>query len=249
MLNYRLMVCVQYNGFYYSGWQKQSFCDNSIQNIIEKCLLIYFKYNIKIFCSSRTDIGVHSLGQVFHFDIKYYININNFLFCINNILPKTIIFKWVKYICVNFHSRYNAIARRYMYIFCNKNNRSVFLENLVTYIDFNNLNINLMRKASKFILGKHNFNSFRSSKCESNNPYRRIFFLNIFKCGNYIFFDIKGNSFLYHMIRRIISCLLLIGFSKYSILWIKDFLYYRNNNIYNISLVKPNGLYLLYIYF
>ncbi len=245
---YRLLSCVRYNGFFYHGWQKQYENDNSIQNIIENSLFLLFKYNIKIFCSSRTDVGVHSLGQIFHFDIKKYIKINLLLNSLNNILPIYICIKWIKYICVKFNARYNAIARRYIYVIYNSNLKPIFLNKLVLYNN-NYINIDLMLKASKYLLGKHNFNSFRSSKCESNNPYKTIFYLNIYKINNFIFFDIKANSFLYHMVRNIVSSLLLVGTYKYSILWIKDFLFYRNKNFFNICIVKPYGLYLTEVYY
>ncbi len=245
---YRLLACVKYNGSLYHGWQKQYKNDNSIQNIIENSLFLLFKYNIKIFCSSRTDIGVHSLGQTFHFDIKKYIKIDLILNLLNNILPIYICIKWIKYVYNNFNARYNAIARKYIYIIYNSNLKSVFLNKLVTYYN-NYININFMLKASKYLIGRHNFSSFRSSKCESNNPYKTIFYLNIYKINNFIFFDIKANSFLYHMVRNIVSSLLLIGTYKYSILWIKDFLFYRNKNFFDICIVKPYGLYLMNVYY
>ncbi len=245
---YRLLVCVKYNGSQYHGWQKQFKNDNSIQSIIENSLFLLFKYNIKIFCSSRTDVGVHSLGQTFHFDIKKYIKINFLLNLLNKILPIYICIKWIKYVYMKFNARYNAIARRYIYIIYNSNLKSVFLDKLVTY-NSNDININIMLKASKFLIGRHNFNSFRSSGCESNNSYKTIFYLNIYKLGNFIFFDIKANSFLYHMVRNIVSSLLLIGTYRYSILWIKDFLFCQNKNFFDICIVKPYGLYLMNVYY
>ncbi len=245
---YRLLVCIQYNGFFYHGWQKQNKNDNSIQCVIENYLSLFFNYNIKIFCSSRTDIGVHSLGQIFHFDIKKYIKINLILNYLNNVLLNYILIKWIKYVSINFHSRYNAIARRYIYVMCNIDNKSIFLNKLVTYYN-EYIDINLMLKASRCLIGKHDFSSFRSSKCESKNPYKIIFYINIYKYKKFIFFDIKANSFLYHMVRNIISSLLLVGTYKYSVFWIKDFLYYRNKKIFNIYMIKPYGLYLVNVYY
>ncbi len=241
---YRLVVCVEYKGTNYSGWQIQNINDNSIQNIIEKSLFILIKEKIKIFCSSRTDSGVHSIGQIFHFDIYKYININKLLYNINFILPYDISFKWIKYVSSKFHSRYNAISRRYIYIIYNSKIRSSFLNKLVMYFN-KDLDIYLMSKSAKFLVGEHDFSSFRSSKCESKNPYKKIFYLNIFKKNNFIFFDIKANSFLYHMVRNIVSCLIMVGTRIYSIYWLKDFLNYKNNKIFNINIVKPYGLYLI----
>ncbi len=250
MLNknkYRLIVCVKYNGTNYSGWQKNISNKISIQEIIEKVLSKISGDNIKIFCSSRTDKGVHSLGQVFHFDTYKYKSENDWLKISNFILPNDIYFKWVKFSSNNFNSRYNAIARRYIYIILNKN-RSVFLYNFVLF--FNKfLHIDLMLKASRYLLGENDFSSFKSSKCQSLSSFRNIFYLNIFSKGFFIYFDIIADSFLYHMVRNIVSCLLIIGIKKYSIRWFKDFFFSKNKNYYSLKLIKPNGLYLYKVYY
>ncbi len=247
MLN-RLLVCVEYNGSNYIGWQKQSHSNLSIQEIIEVCLSKIAKHKIKIFCSSRTDLGVHSLGQIFHFDTNCYKKENEWLLISNFNLPNDISFKWVKYVKNNFHARYNVLSRRYLYFILNSKIRSSFLNKLVMYYS-SNINLNLMKQASKYLLGVHDFSSFQSSGCESKNIYKNIMHLNIFKRNMYIIFDIKADSFLYHMVRNIISSLLLIGIKKYSVEWIKYVLFSRNRNILKIKLIKPYGLYLYKIEF
>ncbi len=250
MLNkkYRLLVCVEYCGYNYIGWQKQLHCNLSIQEIIETCLSKITKHVVKIFCSSRTDAGVHSLGQIFHFDTFCYKKESEWLLVSNFNLPYDITFKWVKYVKNDFHARYNVYSRRYLYFIWNSNIRSSFLNNRVMYY-LGNININLMLKASKFLLGKHNFISFQSSGCESKNTYKNIMHLNICRINKYIIFDIKANSFLYRMIRNIISNLLLVGIKKYSINWIKYILSVKKKNFSKTSLVKPYGLYLYKIEF
>ncbi len=250
MLNnkYRLLVCVEYKGTNYLGWQRQLHINNSIQEVIEKCLSKIAKHKIRIFCSSRTDSGVHSLGQIFHFDTLCYKLEKEWLLISNFNLPKDISFKWVKYVKKNFHARYNVFSRRYLYFIWNSRIRSSFLDKLVMYY-YNKVDISLMIKASKYLLGIHDFTSFQSSGCESKNIYKNIMHLNIFKKNMYIIFDIKANSFLYHMVRNIVSSLLLIGIKKYSLSWIKYILSVRNNNFLKIKLVKPWGLYLYKIEF
>ncbi len=250
MLNkvYRLLVCVEYNGFKYIGWQKQLHNHKSIQKVIEDCLSNISKHRINIICSSRTDSGVHSLGQVFHFDTFIYKTENEWLLISNFNLPCDITFKWIKYVSNNFHARYNVYSRRYLYIIWNSYIRSSFLNQFVMYYN-NYIDINLMLKASCFLLGKHNFSSFQSSGCESKNIYKNIMHLNIFKKKNYLIFDIKANSFLYRMVRNIVSSLLLVGSKKCSINWIKYILSCRNNSVLKINLVKPYGLYLYKVEF
>ncbi len=246
---YRLLVCVEYNGNNYNGFQKQySKNVKTIQQIIENILTKISGNEVKIFCSSRTDKGVHSIGQIFHFDTNIYKREKDWLNISNYNLPNDICFKWVKYVSLNFHARHNVIARRYIYVILNSFLNSSLLYNLVLIFK-KKLNIDLMINASKFLLGINDFSSFRSSGCQSNNTIKYIFYFNIFKKGMYIFFDIKANSFLYHMVRNIISCLLLVGIKKYSINWFNKFLISRNRNYCKFNLVKPNGLYLYKIYY
>ncbi len=246
---YRLLVCVEYNGSNYIGWQKQNSLQlYSIQGVIEKILSVIAKHNVDIFCSSRTDAGVHSIGQVFHFDTLTFRTERDWLFSANNNLPYDIAFKWVKFISLDFHARFSALSRRYIYVIYMSKIRSCFLNKLVTYY-FYDLDVNLMSKASKFLLGEHDFSSFKSSGCESINPIRNVLNISIYKKNNFIFFDITANSFLYRMVRNIVSSLLLVGIKKYSIFWIKEFLSYKKNDVFKINVVKPNGLYLLNVYY
>ncbi len=247
-MNYRFLVCVKYNGSGYSGWQKQSDNGFSVQNKIEESLSKIANHKVNIFCSSRTDAGVHSIGQTFHFDTFRKRTINEWLFGTNSILPKDISFKWVKNVSINFHARFNAIARRYIYIICNSKLRCSFLNKLVTYYPIY-LNVEDMLKGSKFLLGEHDFSFFRSSKCQSKSAFRNIIDIKIFRKGVYIFFVIKADSFLYRMVRNIIGSLLLVGIKKYSFYWIKYLLLLKNRINCHISTVKPDGLYLSNVYY
>ncbi len=250
---YRLLACVEYNGSNYIGWQKQINNKNSIQEKIEKSISKIANHKIEVFGSSRTDCGVHSLGQIFHFDTKTKRKNKNWLLGSNYFLPKDISLKWIKKVSKDFHCRFNAIARRYIYVVYNnekKNIKSIFLNNLVLNYPFN-ININLMLNTAKIFIGKHDFFFLCPLKKRKKiNTYRNIIHLNIYRKNSFIFFDIKANSFFYHMIRKIINCLLLVGSKIYSYSYIKNLFLFENKNkdIY-INIVKPYGLYLHSIFF
>ncbi len=246
--NYRLLVCVEYNGSSYSGWQKQLNTVLSVQEVVENALSRIADHKVNIFCSSRTDAGVHSLGQIFHFDTYSKRSINEWIIGTNSILPKDISFKWVKFVSNTFHARFNAVARRYIYIICNSKLRCCFLNKLVTYYP-NHLNITDMLCGANFLLGEHDFSFFRSSKCQSKSSYRNMIHINIFRKGVFVFFDFKANSFLYHMVRNIVGCLILVGIKKYSFDWIKDLLLLKNRVDCKVNTVKPDGLYLFGVYY
>ncbi len=246
---YRLLVCVEYNGFNYIGWQKQKDKNkSSIQENIEISLAKIANHSVNIFCASRTDSGVHSLGQVFHFNTSLYIKESNWVNGLNSILNKDIYVKWVKYVSNKFHARFDAIARRYIYVISIYKFYSIFLYKLVTYLKVNYLNITSMIKGSKYLIGNYNFSSFSSVKGNTNNMFRKIFYIKIYKKNNYIFFDIKANSFLYKMIRNIVTSLVLVGLNKKPYYWIKSLLSCRIRYL-KYNLIPSNGLYLHTVYY
>ncbi len=246
MIKYRLLVNVEYNGANYIGWQKQVNNKYSIQESIEKSLSIIANHKVNIYCSSRTDAGVHSIGQTFHFDTFSFRSKEDWIFGTNSILPKDISLKDIKYVSELFHARFDAVSRRYLYIICVSKIRSSFLTNLVTYYPYD-VDISLMSKGAQFLIGEHNFNAFRSSKCQSLTPFRKVIHLNIYRKMNFIFFDIKANSFLYKMVRNIVSSLLLVGIKKYSFCWIKELLFSQDRSFGKFNTAFPYGLYLLFV--
>ncbi len=241
----RILVCVEYNGSNYYGWQKQP-NRITVQSVIEKCLSKIANHTIYIYCASRTDSGVHGVNQIFHFDTFACRKKNEWLYGSNAILPKDISFKYIKYIDNNFHARFSAIARRYIYILCNSKIRCSLLHKQVAYYPYN-IDFPLIIKASKLFCGQHNFRFFTSSKNKTFSYIRNIFYFNIYKKNSYIFFDIKGNSFLYHMIRNIISVLLLVARGKYSLHYITDVLLLKTK--LNVNLIDASGLYLYSVFY
>ncbi len=243
----RFLVCVEYNGSNYFGWQKQN-DKHTIQLVIEKTLSIIANHDINIFCASRTDKGVHSLGQIFHFDSYSNRTLYEWLSGGNSLLPKDITFKWINYINNTFHARFNAIARRYIYVVSYSKIRSSFLNKLVMYYPYK-LNVSIMLEGAKFLLGEHNFSFFTTSKNQSKNTIKKVYYIRIYQKNLYTFFDIKANSFLYHMVRNIVSVLLLLGIKRYSVSYIKNLIKLKDKSRLNINLIEPDGLYLHTVYY
>lgn len=100
-----------------------------------------------------------------------------------------------------------------------------------------------MQAAGKFLIGKHDFSSFRAAECQANSPVRTITHLNITREGNLVIFDLRANSFLHHMVRNIIGCLVYIGKGKYSTDWIEDLLKQKNRT-FAAPTFSASGLYL-----
>ncbi|MBK4765053.1 MAG: tRNA pseudouridine(38-40) synthase TruA [Pantoea sp. Brub] len=237
---------IEYDGTNYFGWQRQKEVV-SIQEKLEDALSKIANHSINIFCAGRTDVGVHSTGQVIHFETNVYRNNHAWTRGVNSNLPNDIAVLWVKEVPYEFHARYSAIARRYRYIIYNHTLRPAILYKGLTYC-YNLLDIQKMQRSSKCLLGENNFSSFCSSLCQLKKPYRNIKYIDIIRHGRYIIFDIIANSFLYHMVRNIVGNLIEIGCDKKPESWIEYLLLSENKQLVTKT-AKAKGLYLVKVYY
>lgn len=238
----KFVLGLSYDGSKYYGWQKQNNL-LTVQGCLEKVLSQIANHNINIFCAGRTDRGVHGIEQIVHFETYSLRSEKEWLIGSNSLLPKDITISWLKKVSFFFHARFSALSRSYRYIIFNNIIRSSFLENYCYYI-YPILNTQLMHKAAQKLIGEHDFFSFQSSGCQSITSQRNIFLLNVYKRDKFIIIDIKANSFLYHMVRNIVGCLIMIGLSHKKSSWIYQLLQYKKNQKEYMT-VPPNGLYFL----
>ena len=219
----RYALLVQYIGKNYYGSQLQLKAGKefkpTIQGELEKalCTLIYGASNcpidknnrpIKTIFSGRTDSGVNSTGQVVHFDIDKDIDASNFVYSLNEILPPDISVSDLKVVPNDFHAQKSAISRHYTYEFINRRCKNAFDGDLLR-VKFP-VDINRMQNSLNYLLGEHDFSSFKSSG--TLNP-SKICFISKATCrrsGDKVVVDIIGNRFLYNMVRTIIGTLLEI---------------------------------------
>ncbi|QJC31524.1 tRNA pseudouridine(38-40) synthase TruA [Enterobacteriaceae endosymbiont of Donacia tomentosa] len=241
---YKFALGIEYNGSNYHGWQKQkNFYKKTIQEYLEKAISKIANHKIKVFCAGRTDIGVHSLGQVVHFETYNIRNNKSWILGINSLLPKDIVVNWVVPVQKAFHARFSAISRRYYYIIYINQYRSALFNNLVTTYKYN-LNIEKMKRATKYLLGENDFTSFKSGKDKSSHSFRKIFNFNINKYGNYVIIDVRANAFLCHMVRNIVGSLLEIGIGNKEENWLLELLQIKDRTK-AAATVQPNGLFLV----
>ena len=219
----RYALLVQYIGKNYYGSQLQLKAGKefkpTIQGELEKalCTLIYWASNcpidknnrpIKTIFSGRTDSGVNSTGQVVHFDIDKDIVASNFVYSLNEILPPDISVSDLKVVPNDFHAQKSAISRHYTYEFINRRCKNAFDGDLLR-VKFP-VDINRIQNSLNYLLGEHDFSSFKSSG--TLNP-SKICFISKATCrrsGDKVVVDIIGNRFLYNMVRTIIGTLLEI---------------------------------------
>ena len=209
----RLRLIIEYDGSNYVGWQKQK-TGKSIQEEIEKSLSQLFQEKIKVFGAGRTDSGVHATGQVAHFDVnKIKIEKNKIALAINYMLRKSenkISILKAEEVPLSFDSRFSVKNKTYLYKIFNRKIRSFLIEKRAWFVP-NSLDISLMNQASKVLIGKYDFNAFRSISCQSRNSIRSIKNIKIDENINNIEIRVTGKSFLHNQVRIIVGTLVNVG--------------------------------------
>ncbi len=221
--NFKLII--SFNGKDFYGWQKQK-DKKTVQGTIEEIAKEIFKSDVKVYGCGRTDSKVNGINYVANFKIKTNLNSLNIKNALNSRLPSSIYIKDVKEVDLNFHSRYDAKRKSYRYIITFK--KTPFLSNCAFYIK-NDIDIEKMKQASKYFIGKHDFKSFQSSGSEIKDTVREIFKIDIKKKKFFIdedveliIIDIEGSGFLYKMVRNIIGTLIYAGTGKIKFEEIKE---------------------------
>ncbi|AVP87300.1 tRNA pseudouridine synthase A [Candidatus Phycorickettsia trachydisci] len=206
----RYKALIEYCGTNYQGWQKQA-SPNTIQGKLEDALFKFSEKQINVIGSSRTDTGVHALGQVAHFDLPKEYEIERIFRGINFYLQdEEISLLKVEKIPREFHSRALATHRHYQYIIINRP-APITLDKYKALWIPQKLDVKRMQEGAKFLIGHHDFSSFRSSECRSRSPIKHLTKLDIKQTEDKIFIYASANSFLHHMVRNIVGTLLLVG--------------------------------------
>lgn len=209
-----ILFGVSYLGTNYAGWQKQ---DNAlgIQEVIEGAMQKIGIKNAEIFASGRTDSGVHALEQCFNANIDFS-DISKLPIALNSKLPNDIRILWAKEVDSDFHARFSAHKKTYVYRIKIGEVESPFDSLYTTYIN-GSLDFVKMQEATKYFVGEHNFKAFCSSHTTTPDFVRTIYYFNIVKKDNLLEFEICGNGFLYNMVRIIVGTIIEVGKNKLKI--------------------------------
>lgn len=238
----RIAIGLEYAGSQLNGFQKQASTPNTVQEHLESALSLIADEVVTTVCAGRTDAGVHATGQVVHFDTLAKRPEKAWVLGVNANLPDEIRVTWAKNVSCRFHARFSAQARSYRYLFrCNRV-RSAVLGKQVTHCA-QVLNFKRMSEASTYLLGEHDFSSFRSSQCQANNPVRHIYSIQWCQQGELVGMEIKANAFLHHMVRNIVGTLMEVGLDKQPTHWVQDVLKAKNRSEAGPT-AAPWGLYL-----
>ena len=250
----RVALGLQYDGSPYSGWQSQV-NQNTIQDQLEKAISAFvgidaLKANpIRVITAGRTDTGVHALGQVVHFDVEVQRENWSWVRGVNTFLPESIVVNWALPVPDEFSARYSAHERTYSYALHAGPCRSPMSAARAGYVMLPAdrwFDIDAMRLAAECLIGEHDFTSFRSSECQSKTPIKTMYSVDIFTDEPWLYFKIKGNAFLHHMVRNLVGSFIQIGVGKQSAEWMSEVLAAKDRSI-AAPTFSPAGLYLAQI--
>jgi len=195
---------IQYDGTNYSGWQIQSNA-TTVQQKITDAIKTITKQEVNLIGSGRTDTGVHALGQVANFKIERKLDIYKFKYSLNSILPVDISINSILETKEEFHSRFNAKKRSYIYLFSKI--KSPFLYKYSYFLN-EKIDIDFLNEISKTFFGTNNFTSFARKKTETKNKNCNIYDIHWKEFKDKISFYIKADRFLHGMVRTIVGTLL-----------------------------------------
>jgi len=240
---FRYQLLIEYVGTNFRGWQVQK-KGKTIQGLIQKKISVILKEKVILFGSGRTDTGVHALEQSAHFECKNKItNYDKFLKSINHFLNKDLVtILKIKKKNENFHSRFSAKMRIYKYVIINRLSRPVLDKNRVWHI-MNELDLKIMKKAAKKLVGTNDFSTFRASSCKAKSPIKTMKSIKIRSKNNKIEIEFQSQSFLQQQVRSMVGCLKYVGEKKWTL---KKFVSVMTskNRILCAPPAPPEGLYL-----
>jgi len=241
---HRYQILIEYVGTNFIGWQIQS-KGQSVQKLIQNKISKLLKEKINLVGAGRTDSGVHAIEQSAHFDCKKRIeNLSKFLQSINYFLNiKLISITDIKKKNLNFHARFSAKQRIYTYIIFNRISRPSIEKNRGWHIR-KKLDLELMKKSAKKLLGTNDFSTFRSSSCNAKSPIRTIKSVKIKEVKNKIQIQFKSQSFLQQQVRSMVGCLKYVAEKKWSLKKFEKIFKSKKRILNNAPPAPAHGLFL-----
>lgn len=218
----RVKLIVSYDGTNYCGWQIQ-INGITVEEILNRELSSLLNEEIAVIGASRTDSGVHALGNVAVFDTYSKIPPEKMCFALNQRLPEDIRIQASCEVAPDFHPRFCDSVKTYEYRILNRRFDIPTLR-LYTHFVYMPLDVVKMQEAAKYIVGEHDFKSFCSARTQVTSTVRTVYALDIEKNEDIISIRISGNGFLYNMVRIIVGTLMKVGLGVYPPEYVKEIL-------------------------
>jgi len=235
----RIACGIEYDGEPFYGFQIQT-QEPTVQSSLEYAIAQVANHPVNVSCSGRTDTGVSARHQVIHFNTESVRSNWQWLMGINKNLHDAISVLWVKPVADDFHARFSAISRSYEYCIINRTVRPAINRHNLTWIP-QPLDHNAMHEAVQYLLGTHDFNALRSSKCQSHVSTKTVYHASVTREGDTVKLQVTANGFLHHMIRNIVGTLLPIGKGIKPASWMREVVVSLDRKNAGIT-APPNGL-------
>lgn len=240
----RIKLIVAYDGTNYCGWQVQP-NGITIEEVLNKALRRLTGEDILVIGASRTDSGVHAMGNVAVFDTETTIPPEKIAVALNQRLPEDIVIVKSEEVAADFHPRYCDCSKTYEYHIINTR-IPVPTKRLTNYFVSYVLDIEKMREAASYLVGEHDFVSFCNVRTDVENTVRTISTLDILTNGDEITIRITGNGFLYNMVRIIVGTLIRVGRGFYEPEKVKEILEAKDRKAAGVT-APAHGLMLMEI--
>lgn len=237
----RIALGLEYDGAAFCGWQTQpGGC--GVQDALEQALSGVAGEKIETACAGRTDAGVHAIAQVAHFNTVVDRPLSAWTRGTNALLAQSVAVTWAREVDGEFHARFSATGRRYVYWLLSRPHRPGLLSGRAGWTH-RPLDEAAMRNAAQCMLGRHDFSAFRAAECQARTAVKTMREIVIARRGDLIRFEFAADAFLQHMVRNIVGSLVYVGSGRQPVEWIRGLLDSRDRTR-AAPTFSPAGLYL-----
>ena len=204
-----VVLGIEYDGGDYHGFQRQSHAP-SVQAALESAASRVADEPVRVHGAGRTDAGVHATQQVVSFETQAVRSVEAWRRGVSSLTPRSLGVLWARVESKPFHARFDALWRRYVYVFSDAPSVPVILRGQVAWATAA-LDRDAMHAACRCLVGEHDFSAFRAAGCQSRSPWRRVAAIDVTRVNDYVAIDVTANAFLKHMVRNIAGALREVG--------------------------------------
>jgi tRNA pseudouridine38-40 synthase len=239
----RYKITIEYDGTPFVGWQRQAIGD-SIQGVIEAALFAFCGEHASLRAAGRTDAGVHALGQVAHFDLETPRDTFRVREALNyHLRPAPVAVLECVEVPDDFDARFSAVKRHYIYRILNRRARPALDQNRVWWVSVP-LDAELMAAAARFLVGNHDFTTFRAAQCQAKSPVKTLHRLDVTRDGDEVRIRASARSFLHHQVRSMVGTLKHVGDGRWKVDGVRQALEARDRAACGV-VAPASGLYLV----
>jgi tRNA pseudouridine38-40 synthase len=237
----RWKLTIEYDGGPFMGWQRQEH-GPSVQQTLEQALRRMTGEDAQFIAAGRTDAGVHALAMSAHVDIHRPLTSHRLREGLNALVrPHPISILDVERVADDWHARFSCVGRRYLYRILNRRAPAALDAGKVWHVA-PPLDVAAMAEGAAFLVGRHDFTTFRSAQCQSDSPVKTLDRLDVATVGDELHVTAAARSFLHHQVRSMVGCLAMVGRGQWRAEQMRDALEARDRSALGFN-APPHGLY------